>query len=205
MSEEVISVNSINVDESILLKRAIYQRDKKAVEVLHTKHYQSIFRYIAARVGFSADAEDIAQNVFVELCKGDGCYDGCGNVKEYLFGIARNNIRRYHRERTNSIRTVPVDSIEDVGPSYNIRQQDPVHQVAEQQLKKAIKDALAQLPLKAQEAIRLRFIEGLNSKEAAKKAGSSTVAFRQRLHMAVRALRKLKSQRAWAESNARNL
>lgn len=199
-------MNSINLGESILLKRAIYQRDKKAVEVLHTKHYQSILCYIAARVDFSVDAEDLAQNVFVELCKGNGCYDGRGNIKGYLFGIARNAIRRYHRERTNSIRTVPIDSIEDIGPSYDIQQQqDPVRQVSAQQLKKAIKDVLAKLPPKAREAIRLRFIEGLSSKEAAKRAGCSVNAFYNRLHMAVKALRKLKSQRAWAESNARNL
>ena len=190
-------MNSINLGERILLKRAIYQRDKKAVEVLHTRHYQSILGFIADQVDFSVDAEDLAQNVFVELCKGNGCYDGRGNVKEYLFGIARNAIHRYHRERTNSIRTVPIDSIDDIGPSYDIQQQqDPVHQVSAQQLKEAIKDALAKLPPKARETIRLRFIEGLSSKEAAKRAGCSVNAFYKRLHDAVKALKELKSQRA---------
>jgi RNA polymerase sigma-70 factor (ECF subfamily) len=161
-------------------------------------------RYIASRVGYGVDIEDLAQDVFIELCKSNGRYDGRGNVERYLFGIARNVIRRYHRERTNSIRTVPIDSIDDIGPSYDIQQQqDLVRQVSAEQLKKAIKDVLAQLPPKAQEAIQLRFFECLNSKEAAKKAGCFAVTFRYRLHMAVKALRKL--ERVWGESNARNL
>jgi RNA polymerase sigma-70 factor (ECF subfamily) len=207
VKEKVISANSLNTDDSILsilLKRAIYQRDKKAIEVLYSRYYQSILRYIASRVGYGVDIEDLAQDVFIELCKSNGRYDGRGNVERYLFGIARNVIRRYHRERTNSIRTVPIDSIDDIGPSYDIQQQqDLVRQVSAEQLKKAIKDVLAQLPPKAQEAIQLRFFECLNSKEAAKKAGCFAVTFRYRLHMAVKALRKL--ERVWGESNARNL
>lgn len=207
MKEKVISANSLNTDDSILsilLKRAIYQRDKKAIEVLYSRYYQSILRYIASRVGYGVDVEDLAQDVFIELCKSNGRYDGHGNVEGYLFGIARNIIRRYHRERTNSIRTVPIDSIDDIGPSYDIQQQqDLVRQVSAEQLKKAIKDVLAQLPPKTQEAIRLRFFENLNSKEAAKKAGCLAVTFRNRLHMAVKALRKL--ERVWGESNARDL
>ncbi|MCX5638817.1 MAG: sigma-70 family RNA polymerase sigma factor, partial [Planctomycetota bacterium] len=150
-------MNWINVEENILLKRAIYRQDRSALEILHARHYQSILRYIAARVDSGADAEDLAQDVFVELCKGNGYYDGRRNTQEYLFGIARNTIRRYLRSRRNSIGTISIDSIADVGSGYDIQQhRDPVKQVSEQDIRKTIEDMIAQLPPKAHEAIKLR-------------------------------------------------
>lgn len=74
--------------------------------------------------------------------------------------------------------------------SYDIQQQqDPVRQVSAQQLKKAIKGVLAQLPPKAREAIRLKFIEGLSSKEAAKRAGCHIDTFYHRFYEGLKALR----------------
>lgn len=198
MKEKVISANSLNTDDSILsilLKRAIYQRDKKAVEVLHSRYYQSILRYIADRVSYGVDTEDLAQDVFIELCKGNGRYDGRGNVEGYLFGIARNTIRGHYRRKSHSVKTVPIDSVNGIGPSYDVQQdRDSVRQISAQQLKKAIEDAVAQLPPKARQAIRLRFIEGLSSKEAARKAGCSIDTFYHRFYEGLKALRNRNSQ-----------
>ncbi|MHC4693590.1 MAG: RNA polymerase sigma factor [Planctomycetota bacterium] len=198
MKEKIISANSLNTDDSIqnvLLKRAIYQRDKKAIEILYSRYYPSILRYIASRVGYCVDVEDLAQDVFIELCKSNGRYNGQGNIEEYLFGIARNGIRRYYREKANSIRTVNIDSIDEIGSGYNIQQQqDPVNHVSAQQLKKRIRDTLDQLPPKAREAIRLRFIEGLSSKAAAKRAGCHIDTFYHRFYEGLKALRNRDSQ-----------
>lgn len=186
-------MNWINVEENILLKRAIYRQDRSALEILHARHYQSILRYIVARVDSGADAEELSQDVFVELCKGNGYYDGRRNIQEYLFGIARNTIRRYLRSRRNSIRTISIDLVADVGSGYDVQQHpDTVSQISERQFKKAIQYMIAKLPPKAQEAIRLRFIQSLGSEEAAKMAGCSVKVFYDRVSYAIKMLRKLK-------------
>jgi len=177
------------------LKRAIYRQDRKAVAVLHAKYYVHMKRYIASRISSIADADDLAQNVFVELCKGNGRYDGRGSVERYLFGITKNAIRKYHRERTSSIKTIPVDSVNDIGVKDVQQCRGPVGQIEAQELKKAIEEAVAKLPPKARQAIKLRFIDGLSSKEGARNAGCSVNTFYKRLHMAVKALRKLKDVR----------
>jgi RNA polymerase sigma-70 factor (ECF subfamily) len=194
VDNKVVDGNSINIiNESLILKRAVYQQDRKAVKVLHAKYYLHMKCYIASRINSIADAEDLAQDVFVELCKGNGRYDGCRNVERYLFGIARNAIRRYYRERTGLVKTIPIEPINGVGPGCDIRQNEyPERQIAAQELKKAIEDLIAQLPPKAREAVRLRFFEGLSSKEAAKRAECSIHVFGQRVCNAIKALRKLK-------------
>lgn len=188
MKEKVIGGNPINIDESLILERAIYRRDRKAVAVLHAKYYVHMKRYIASRISSMADANDLAQNVFVELCKGNGRYNGRGSVERYLFGIAKNAIRKYHQERTSSIKTIPIDSVNDIG--VKDVQQCPVRQIEAQELKKAIEEAVAKLPPKARQAIKLRFIDGLSNKQAAQKAGCTPGIFYVRLSYALKTLRK---------------
>jgi len=63
------------------------------------------------------------------------------------------------------------------------------------QLKKIIIEEVAgQLPTKAYEAIKLRFIEGLCSKEDAQRAECSIDTFRKRLRRAGRILQKIREK-----------
>ena len=190
MKEKVIGGNPINIDESLILERAIYRRDRKAVAVLHAKYYVHMKRYIASRISSMADANDLAQNVFVELCKGNGRYDGRGSVERYLFGIAKNAIRKYHRERTSSIKTIPIDSVYPIDTGEVQQYRGPARQIEAQELKIAIEEAVAKLSPKAREAIKLRFIDGLSNKQAAQKAGCTPGTFRFRLFHAIGTLRK---------------
>jgi RNA polymerase sigma factor (sigma-70 family) len=191
LDNKVIGRNSVNINESLILKRALYKHDRKAVAFLHAKYHSRIKQYITYRVNSVTAAEDLVQDVFVELCKGNGCYDSRRSVEGYLFGIARNIVRGYLRDRANLIKTIRVDSISNLAVRGNIQQHtDPAGRIEAEDLKKAIEDVVTQLPPKACEAIRLRFIEGLSSKEAAKKAGCKSKTFRARLSYAITALRK---------------
>lgn len=190
MKEKVIGGNPIDIDESLILERAIYRRDRKAVAVLHAKYYVHMKRYIASRISSMADANDLAQNVFVELCKGNGRYEGCGSVRGYLFGIANNAIRKYHHERAHSVKTIPIDSVNPIDTGKVQQSRGPARQIEAQELKKAIEEAVAKLPPKARQAIKLRFIDGLSNKQATQKAGCTPGIFYVRLSNALKTLRK---------------
>jgi len=190
MKEKVIGGNPINIDESLILKRAIYQRNRKAVAVLHAKYYVHMKRYIASRINSIADADDLAQNVFVELCKGNGRYDGRGSVERYLFGIAKNAIRKYHRERAHSVKTIPIDSVYPIDTGKVQQSRGPARQIEAQELKKIIEEAVDQLPPKAREAVKLRLVEGLEPEAAAKRAGCHVDTFYRRFYEGLKALRK---------------
>jgi RNA polymerase sigma-70 factor (ECF subfamily) len=195
LGNKMIGRNSENINENLILRRALYKKDRNALAFLHAKYHSRMKQYIAYRVNSATDAEDLTQDVFVELCKGNGCYDGHGNVEGYLFGIARNIVRRYLRDRANSIKTVRVDSISNLAVRGNIQQHtEPAGQIEEEELNKAIEDVVTQLPPKAREAIRLRFIEGLSSKEAAEKAGCSLYTFYKRLQRVMKTLQQIREK-----------
>lgn len=135
----MVSVNRANIDERLILKRAVCEQNKKALTILYAKYYHQVKRYIASHVGCVEDVEDLAQDVFVELSKGKGHYDGRGSAIGYLLGIVKNIIHRYYRRKTHSVRTIPIVSIDKVGHSYHNQQcLDPVRQISAQELKTAI-------------------------------------------------------------------
>ena len=179
----MVSENSANIDECLILKRAIYRQDRKAVRVLQARYYHQMERYIGACIGSATYAKDLAQDIFVELCKGNGRYDGREDVERYLLGVARNLVRRYWRKKAKSGKTVPIEEIgdsladsRDIGLHRHITEQVPT-QVPDIDIAKM----LARLPPKAREALKLRLIDGLSSREAAKKAGCSVGTFRKRI------------------------
>ncbi len=186
-------MDRVNINEKLILKRVVYQQDKKALAILYIKYYPHIKRYITSRVGCVEDAEDLVQDVFIALSKGKGNYKGRGSAKGYLFGVAKKIICQYHKQKTRSGKNIPVVSIDKVSHGYDNQQRlDPVRQILAQELKTAIEDTIAQLPPKTREAIRLRYSNNLNLKESAEKANCSVHTFCQRVVDAKKTLRKYK-------------
>ena len=185
-----MSRNSFDMDDRLLLMRAVCHKDRKALATLYRRYAPQVESYIASHVSSVADAEDLVQEVFLQICRGKGHYDSSKGVEPYIFGIARNMIRKYQSEKEKSPQTVPANSINGLFPRYYIREStDPALRISAQQFKRIVDVIETELPPKAHEAIRLRFVEGLGPKEAARKAGCSIGAFYKRLERAERVLR----------------
>ena len=181
---------SARIDERSILERAVCHRDRDAAAILYAKYLVQIKHYIASHIGPVPDVEDLAEEVFVQLCKRTAHYDERGNVEAYLHSIARNVIRRYLRHKAHTIRTIPIDLIEQ---SAVLSKTEPYRgeagMLSGRQFKKMVRDLKALLPPKAYEAVKVRLVEGLSPKQAARKLGCSVAAFRKRLQRAAGILR----------------
>lgn len=178
------------IQDRISLKRAINRKDRKALGELHSKYYRKIKRYIASRISSIADAEDLTQNLFFELCKSNGTYKGHQNAEAYLLGVAKRLIALYHRNQNKQIRTISINSMDEIAADI---QRKPSEQISQQKLRE-LKDTIARLPPKTQEAISLRLIEGLSIQEAAKRTGCSIHTFCQRIYQAKKIIVELKTK-----------
>jgi RNA polymerase sigma-70 factor (ECF subfamily) len=180
--------------EKAVLKRAVGQRDPEAIASLYIKYYSQIKRHIASLISSVADVEDLAQDVFVELCRGNGRYNGHTSAATYLFGVATNVVRHHNRRRRCSIRTISIHTIGEAclcDDADDAIDRDTVREISAQQLKRVTEDLETRLPPKAREAVRLRFIDGLNAEEAAEEAGCSIHTFSQRTCDGMKTLRRL--------------
>ncbi len=190
--DQGLSCDSSRTFDQLLLKWALNDKEKNALGVLYTKYYERLKRYIAQRIHSVIDAEDLAQEVFVQIWETRAHYEIKGSVEAYLFTVARNTIALYLRKRKNPQRGVPIDSIAEVATDHSIQQdQKSAGQVLQHQLQKTIQDMAVRLSPKASEAIRLRFIEGLSVKEAAQKAGCSVKAFYSRQERSLKDLKQM--------------
>ena len=128
-------------------------------------------RYTAARyrvLGDAAAAQDVVQDVFVELWSHPGRYDpAAGPLRAYLVLLARHRavdvvrseLRRVARQE-HSYRLVP-------------RQPDPtpLDEAMESEAAAAVRAAVQRLPDSQRRIVELAYFGGLTCREAAKAAG----------------------------------
>ena len=178
--------------DHLLLKRAIRQRDRDALRVLYARYYARLKRYIASGINSPSEAEDLAQELFVQLWRLNGNRScDCRNAEAYLFGIARNLIRQHHRDAAKlpkplDARTLEIIAAERRGPAYPARRP-----AASDDAQELITKALNRLPPAVRQALKFTVIEGLGPDQAARRADCSVNAFYQRLHVARKTLSQL--------------
>lgn len=87
--------------ETSLIER-LQRGDSAAFEAIVEAHQSVIYGYLRARVVQPADAEDLAQEVFLRFYAGRRNFDAGQPIRPWLLGIARNSLRefvRLHRRR----------------------------------------------------------------------------------------------------------
>lgn len=169
-----------------LIARA-QEGDEGAFEELYNEYFTQLYRYVLVRVGSSEEADDITQLVFVKFYKNlQNWHDQGYSPSAYLYTIARSVIADYFR--TKARKGKKIESSDEVleiiaDPSQNLQAG-----VISNEEKANLYSALQQLPENYQEALLLRYIEDLPSKEIADIIGKSDAATRKLLSRAVAAL-----------------
>ena len=139
--------------------------------MLFHRHYSAIHAF-AYRLSLSrADADDIAQATFVQAARALGSFRGDASFKNWLYTIAANRSRDFHRQRVRKARLsdelAVLAAVED-GPG----EPDEAHE--------EVRLALAKLSADQRAAVALVYYEGLNHAEAARtlECAESTVSWR---------------------------
>ncbi|UCG48503.1 MAG: sigma-70 family RNA polymerase sigma factor [Phycisphaerales bacterium] len=171
--------------DNVLLAQAANEGDREAIGALHVKYYNRIKSYIRLRVHREQEAEDLAQSVFVELCRGNMKYDAQSDPQAYLLGVAKNLIVRHIRRRKRQPRLIQLGSAEEFAGRIPAAPSQCPHKLLLDELGKVLAEIGDRPSTKADEALVLRFVHGLSVKEAAQRAGCSTSAFYERLYYAM--------------------
>ncbi|MHC4478397.1 MAG: RNA polymerase sigma factor [Planctomycetota bacterium] len=179
--------------ESLLLRRTIQQKDRRSLSLLYAKYYTRLRRYVASRINSPAEAEDLAQNVFVELYESDGRGhpEDFHNAEAYLFGIARNLIRQHYHSAAKCPRPLDTPALEAIAADRRRAMHQPATPAECDDTQDLILKALNRLAPAARQALRLAIIDELPPDQAAPKANCSLNAFYQRLHVVRKTLRQL--------------
>ena len=119
--------------------------------------------------------------VWGERYKGKCRYDGRSDVKNYLFGVARNTLNQQLRStRKETLVKSQIRIDRDLLVEQTL-QQCPAEALNTAESQNILKETIAQLPQKARQAIEYVYFDGIPAKKAAKKARCDYATFRNRL------------------------
>ena len=168
-----LTQNGYSFDDTILIDRAS-KGDGDAFGVLYVRYLDPIYRYVYFRVGDSADAEDITEQVFLKAWEALPNYQQRGfALKSWLYRIANNMVIDHHRKRkAQSLSEFPEEGVPHATYAPLADQMIQAETIS------SLADAIGRLPDEQQQVIILRFIEGLRHSEVADVMGKSEGACR---------------------------
>ena len=171
-------------EELDLVQRA-RQGEQEAFAQLYENHFDKIFRYVVLKIRNQAEAEDMAQQVFIKAYESIGSYQSQGvPFTAWLFRIAHNQMVDYVRKQSKR-QTVPLDESLQIMDDCDVE-----HEVETKIEMEKVVLATAKLTKAQREVISLRFAGGLSITEAAKTMRKSEGAIKALQHSAILALRK---------------
>jgi len=133
-------------------------------------------------------AEELVQKTIFDAVRGRGSYEPTkGSPEEWIFGIARNNIRLEMRRRASR---PSVDG--DISSYVETIDSEPLpDEVLEQKETAAVvRAALAGLASKEQNVLRAKYIEGLSARDIGRRLGITEKAVHSLLYRARISLRR---------------
>ena len=174
-------------DPDAVLMLRVKRGDRAAFASLVEKYQQPLFNFIYRTLRDEAEAEDVAQNVFLQVYKSRARYERTAKFSTWLFTIARNlclnELRRRSRHPAESLDETPPDH-EDVAPRQHEDRKEflPNETVLHGELARKIEEALAELPENQRTAILLCRQDELSYEEIARVLGCSLSATKSIIH-----------------------
>lgn len=147
------------------LMSAVAQGDLLAFDELVRRHQASAWRLAYRLLGRHQDAEDVAQEAFLRILRAASRYRPTAGFRTFLYRI----ITRLCRDRRR--KAIPHPWADADAAICELPSPEECMEAREQ--RQAVREAVASLPPKQQEAVILRYYEMLSYSEIAQVLGTS--------------------------------
>jgi len=153
-------------DQADTTERALVARvaqgDRQAFEQLFTQYGERIFRYVYRLISDATKAEEVTNDVMLEVWRSAAKFEGRSKVSTWLLGIARH--LALNAVRRKQFDTVDVDDAPEIAaPLTNT----PEEQQDQTKLKAGLRQALAKLSPEHRDVVELTFFHGCSYQEIA--------------------------------------
>jgi RNA polymerase sigma-70 factor, ECF subfamily len=172
-------------DAALMLR--VKQGDVAAFAALVDKYKQPVMNLACRTIRDATEAEDLAQNVFVQVYKSAHRYKSSAKFSTWLFTIARNlclnEIRRRSRHPAESLDASHPEAEDQVSHQVADRKAvAPPEELLRRELEAKLDEALAALPENQRTALLLCRQEELSYEEIAGVVGCSLSATKSLIH-----------------------
>ena len=178
-----------NLDPDAVLMLRVKRGDRAAFAVLVEKYQQPVMNFVRRTLRDEAEAEDLAQSVFLQVHKSASRYVTTAKFSTWLFTIARNlclnEIRRRTRHPTESLdASLPESEDQPIRQFEDKRVVSPPESLLQRELVEKVEQALADLPENQRTALLLCRQDELSYEEIAEVLDCSLSATKSLIHRA---------------------
>lgn len=192
-SEVVREFAAVSADSTdVELCRATGEGDITAFEVLYSRFYRRTYGLCLRMTANQTEAEDLTQEVFVQLYKKAASFRGESAFATWLHRMTVNQVLMYFRKRSYKNEKTSIDGdLPDqiVTGSGNPSKMQVVDRIA-------LNNAIAKLPPGYRSVFLLHDVQGFEHEEVARRMGISVGTSKSQLHKARLKLRSLLVEQA---------
>jgi RNA polymerase sigma-70 factor (ECF subfamily) len=159
--------------------------DEEAFQYFFLRLKTPLFHFIRRMIGSVSDAEDICQETFTTLWLKRESVDEEGNIKSFLFGIAKYlvwNHMRTAKRREFIFNEAGFDINEGISPEI-------IMQLKETEL--LAEYAISKLPTRTRQIYRLHYYDNLSNEQIARSLEISPENIRTHLYLARKTIREI--------------
>lgn len=167
--------------------------DEKALELLIKKYLKPVYGFAFRYAGDPADADDIAQEVFVKVWRNIKKFDQQKNFKTWIFTITKNTAIDLLKKR----RTIPFSNFEDekgynfIADNIPSQSLSPDQAAEKKEAAGLVSSVVRQLSSSYQKIISLRHDKDLSFQEIADFLGEPINTVKSRYRRAILAAKKI--------------
>ena len=180
------------VDPDVQLMLAVQRGDRSAFERLFEKHVRGVVGFATQFVGTRARAEELAQDVFLQIYRARARYVPSARFTTWLYRMVTNaclsEVRRAdHRHRVQAVDQSEERGLGDLHSEVAARSSEDA--LLSQETLSRLRAVLTDLPPQQRAALLLARLEGLSYDEVATTLACSVSAVKSLIHRATVTLR----------------
>ncbi len=168
------------------LVRELKAGNREAFEQLLGLYEDKVYGLVHRMIG-PADAEDVAQDALIEICKAVVSFRGDSTLATWVHRVAVNVCLEHRRRKRPQF--VPYE--DEIAESHPDLQPDPSEAVARGEVKSNVDTAISKLPELHRDVVILHELQGLTYMECAQALGCPVGTVKSRLANAFVKLREL--------------
>jgi RNA polymerase sigma-70 factor (ECF subfamily) len=160
------------------LVQLMVDEDKRALKLLYMRHHDRVRRFVMSLTGNESTAEEVVNEVFLEVWRHAGQFEGRSQVSTWLMAIARfKTISECRRRSEAQLDERSAAVIED--PSDT-----PAVSMDKRERSDILQKCLAKLTPLHREVINLIYYQGKKIEEVAQFTGAPVSTIKTRMHYA---------------------
>lgn len=174
-------------DENLMLQYK--DGDDQAFETLYSRYRQPLFRYLQHQCGNAAIAEELFQDIWINLIRARHRYEVSASFKTFIYHMAHNRLIDHYRKQKHGVPASYDEHEELLNLEVTANPLSAERQVQGQQTMARLMAAITALPEAQREAFLLKENTGLSVEQIADITGVNVETAKSRIRYAINKLR----------------